>query len=226
MRRRSQGTGPGAQKKTLHAAEQQRPDVAQARAAWREQQPALNPAQLVFLDETWTTTSMTRRYGRAPRGQRLIASVPHGHWKTNTFLAALRQDKITAPCVIDGAINGATFLAYVEQFLAPTLRPGDIVIMDNLGSHKVAGVSQAIEAVGARLLYRPPYSRISTPLNSSSPSSRRGAPLRHCTRQSPQLSLSAPEANVQTTSPTPDTIHLIGKCSRVSAAVRASFHHS
>lgn len=118
----------------------------------------MNPAQLVFLDETWTTTSMTRRYGRAPRGQRLIASVPHGHWKTNTFLAALRQDKITAPCVIDGAVNGATFLAYVEQFLAPALRPGDIVIMDNLGSHKVAGVSQAIEAVGARLLYLPPYS--------------------------------------------------------------------
>jgi transposase len=118
----------------------------------------LNPARLVFLDETWTTTSMTRRYGRAPRGQRLIASVPHGHWKTNTFLAALRQDKITAPCVIDGAINGETFLAYVEQFLAPTLRPDDIVIMDNLGSHKVAGVSQAIEAVGARLLYLPPYS--------------------------------------------------------------------
>jgi transposase len=101
---------------------------------------------------------MARRYGRALRGQRLVASVPHGHWKTSTFLAALRQDKITAPCIVDGAINGETFHAYVEQFLAPTLVPGDIVIMDNLSSHKVAGVRQAIEAAGAILLYLPPYS--------------------------------------------------------------------
>ena len=101
---------------------------------------------------------MARRYGRALRGQRLVASVPHGHWKTSTFLAALRQDKVTAPCVIDGAINGELFLAYVEQFLAPTLMPGDIVIMDNLGSHKVDGVRRAIEAVGAKLIYLPPYS--------------------------------------------------------------------
>jgi transposase len=101
---------------------------------------------------------MTQRYGRAPRGQRLVASVPHGHWKTSTFLAALRHDKITAPCIIDGAINGEMFLAYVEQFLAPTLAPGDIVILDNLGAHKVAGVRQAIEAAGATLLYLPPYS--------------------------------------------------------------------
>lgn len=101
---------------------------------------------------------MTRRYGRELCGQRLVASVPHGHWKTSTFLAALRQDKVTAPCVIDGAINGELFLAYVEQFLAPTLMPGDVVIMDNLGSHKVDGVRRAIEAAGAKLLYLPPYS--------------------------------------------------------------------
>ncbi len=101
---------------------------------------------------------MTRRYGRAPRGQRLVAGVPHGHWKTSTFLAALRHDAITAPCVIDGAINGETFRAYVEQCLAPTLRSGDLVVMDNLGSHKVSGVREAIEARGARLLYLPPYS--------------------------------------------------------------------
>jgi transposase len=101
---------------------------------------------------------MARRYGRALRGQRLVASVPHGHWKTSTFLAALRQDKVTAPCVIDGAINGELFLAYVEQFLAPTLMPGDIVIMDNLGSHKVDGVRRAIEAAGGKLIYLPPYS--------------------------------------------------------------------
>ena len=101
---------------------------------------------------------MTRRYGRAPRGERCIASVPHGHWLTSTFLAALRQDGITAPCLFDGAINGEAFRAWVEQFLAPTLRPGDIVIMDNLGSHKVDGVRQAIEARGASLRYLPPYS--------------------------------------------------------------------
>lgn len=101
---------------------------------------------------------MTRRHGRAARGARLVAGVPHGHWKTNTFVAALRLDGITAPCVIEGAMNGALFRAWVEQVLAPTLRPGDIVVMDNLGSHKVAGVRAAIEAVGAELRYLPPYS--------------------------------------------------------------------
>ena len=118
----------------------------------------MNPARLVFIDETWITTNMARRYGRALRGQRLVAGVPHGHWKTSTFLAALRHGKLTAPCIIDGAINGEAFRAYVEQFLAPTLLPGDIVILDNLGSHKVAGIREAIEAVGATLLYLPPYS--------------------------------------------------------------------
>jgi len=101
---------------------------------------------------------MTRRYGRAPRGQRLIAAVPHGHWKTSTFVAGLRTTGLTAPLVIDGAINGDIFRAYVEQVLAPTLGPGDVVIMDNLGSHKVAGVREAIEARGATLRYLPPYS--------------------------------------------------------------------
>jgi transposase len=101
---------------------------------------------------------MVRRYGRGPRGARVVAPVPHGHWKTSTFLAGLRHDGLVAPCVVDGAINGETFRAYVEQFLAPTLSPGDIVIMDNLSSHKVAGVREAIEAVGARVLYLPPYS--------------------------------------------------------------------
>jgi transposase len=112
----------------------------------------------VFIDETWATTSMARRHGRARRGQRLVAAVPHGHWKTTTFLAALRHDGITAPCVFDGAINGERFLAWVEQALVPTLGAGDLVIMDNLGAHKVEGVREAIEARGARLLYLPPYS--------------------------------------------------------------------
>jgi transposase len=101
---------------------------------------------------------MARRYGRAPRGERVIASVPHGHWKTSTFVAGLRDDAVTAPLVIDGAMNGETFRAYIEQFLAPTLAQGDIVIMDNLASHKVAGVREAIEARGASLIYLPPYS--------------------------------------------------------------------
>lgn len=101
---------------------------------------------------------MARRYGRALRGARVVAAIPHGHWKTTTFLAALRHDRITAPCVFDGAINGARFLAWVEQALVPTLSKGDIVIMDNLGSHKVKGVREAIEALGASPLYLPSYS--------------------------------------------------------------------
>ncbi len=149
---------PDAKKKSLHAAEQQRPDVAAAREAWRDRQPSLDPDRLVFIDETWATTNMTRRYGRAPRGQRLVAPVPHGHWKTSTFVAALGTRGLTAPLVVDGAMNGEIFLAYVEQVLAPTLATGDIVVLDNLSSHKVAGVCEAIEARGARMVYLPPYS--------------------------------------------------------------------
>ena len=101
---------------------------------------------------------MARRYGRSPRGERVVAAIPHGHWKTTTFIAALRHDRITAPCVFDGPINGVSFLAWVEQALVPTLSAGDIVIMDNLSSHKVAGVREALEAVGAAPLYLPSYS--------------------------------------------------------------------
>ena len=124
----------------------------------------MSPARLVFIDETWATTNMARRHGRARRGQRLVAAVPHGHWKTTTFLAALRHDRLSAPCVFDGAINGARFRAGVEQALAPTLRLGDIVVMDNLRAHKVTGVRAAIEARGARLLYLPPYSPALNPI--------------------------------------------------------------
>ena len=112
----------------------------------------------MFLDETWATTNMARRYGRAPRGQRVVDAVPHGHWRTTTVVAALRAEGIVAPLVLDGAIDGPAFLAYVEQFLAPALRPGDVLVMDNLGSHKVAGVREAVEARGASLLHLPPYS--------------------------------------------------------------------
>lgn len=121
-------------------------------------QTRLDPRRLVFIDETGASTNMTRRYGRGTRGERLVCKVPHGHWKTSTFVAALRYNRVTAPLLLDGAMNGVSFLAYVEQILAPTLRRGDIVIMDNVSVHKVAGVCEAIEARGASLFYLPPYS--------------------------------------------------------------------
>lgn len=142
----------------LRAAEQQRPDVALKRDLWRVQQAGLDPARLVFLDETWAKTNMTRTRGRAACGQRLVAHAPHGHWKTTTFLAGLRVSGLTAPLVVDGAINGEIFLGYIEQHLVPTLRPGDIVVLDNLNAHKVAGVQKAIERAQAELWYLPPYS--------------------------------------------------------------------
>lgn len=132
--------------------------MAKKRTEWRDKQPELTPGKLVFIDETWTKTNMTRLYGRAKVGHRLVAAVPHGHWLTSTFIAGLRQDGMVAPCVFNGAINGELFLAYVEQVLVPTLANDDIVIMDNLSSHKVAGVRQAIEAAGASLMYLPAYS--------------------------------------------------------------------
>lgn len=112
----------------------------------------------MFIDETWAKTNMTRLFGRVARGRRLNAPVPHGHWKTMTFVGALRHDAITAPCVLDGPVNAASFLAYVEQALAPTLRPGDIVVMDNLSSHKGTAIRRAIRAAGAKLFFLPPYS--------------------------------------------------------------------
>jgi len=115
-------------------------------------------ARLVFIDETSTATAMVRLRRRSPRGKRLIGYAPHGHWKTITFVAGLRRRRMTAPFVLEGAMNGPMFLAYVKQCLVPTLRRGDIVLMDNLPVHKVAGVEQAIEAAGATLIYLPPYS--------------------------------------------------------------------
>lgn len=118
----------------------------------------MNLSSLVFIDETWAKTNLTRSRGRALRGQRLLADVPHGHWKTTTFVAALRCDGLTAPMVLDGAMNGKAFVAYVQQVLCPTLKAGDVVVMDNLASHKVSQVRESIESCGARLLYLPPYS--------------------------------------------------------------------
>jgi transposase len=145
-------------KKTVHAAEQERPDVAEARVAWKDDQPFLDPARLVFIDETGTSTAMARLRGRAKRGRRVIGWVPWGHWKTMTFVAALRQDGITAPFVIDCPMTGAIFAEYVRQCLGPTLKPGDIVVMDNLPAHKRDEVRQIIEAAGAELRYLLPYS--------------------------------------------------------------------
>lgn len=121
----------------------------------------------MFIDETWTKTNMTRSCGRAPRGERLIDHVPLGHWKTTTFVGALRQTGLTAPLVLDGPINGDAFVAYARDFLAPTLKPGDIVVMDNVSSHKVEGVREAIEGAGARLLYLPPYSPDLNPIENA-----------------------------------------------------------
>lgn len=128
------------------------------REAWFAAQPDLDPARLVFIDETGATTKMARLRGRSPRGERCRASVPHGHWKTTTLVAGLRLDGMTAPMTLDGAMNGAAFATYARAFLAPTLSPGDVVVMDNLPAHKVTAARQAIEATGARLLFLPPYS--------------------------------------------------------------------
>jgi transposase len=132
--------------------------VKRKREEWAATQPVLDPAKLVFIDETWASTNMARRYGRSPRGQRLVCPVPHGHWKTTTFVAALRADGLTAPMVIDGAMTGDLFVAYVEQVLVPTLRPGDVVVLDNLQAHKRVGAVRAIERAGGSVAYLPPYS--------------------------------------------------------------------
>ena len=145
-------------KKSVHAAEQDRPDVAAARRALRKQQQTLDPKKLVFIDETAATTKMTRLYGRAAQGQRVVDKVPHGHWKTTTFICGLRYNRVTAPFVLDGPMDGPHFLAYVEQILAPTLKKGQIVFLDNVSTHKVDGVKEAIEARGARAVFLPAYS--------------------------------------------------------------------
>jgi transposase len=150
-----------ASKKTLRASEHDRPDIKQAREEWTStRQPImrLEPHRLVFLDETGTTTKMARLRGRSPNGQRLLSKVPFGHWKTQTFIAGLRCDALTAPFVIDAPMDRRIFETYVETQLAPTLRPGDVVVLDNLPAHKSAAAEQAVRAMGAWLLFLPPYS--------------------------------------------------------------------
>ncbi|WP_184451133.1 MULTISPECIES: IS630 family transposase [unclassified Rhizobium] len=154
-------------KKSAHALEQDRPDVLKRRRAWFDGQLDLDPEKLIFLDETGLSTKMARLRGRAIRGERCRAGVPHGHWKTTTFTGALRLSGMTAPFVYDGAMNGNVFLAYVEQVLLPTLQIGDIVVMDNLPAHKAAGVRDAIERAGAKLMFLPPYSPDFNPIENA-----------------------------------------------------------
>jgi len=145
-------------KKTVHADEQRRPDVAAARRHWQATQPLHDARAFVFVDESGVATDLLRRYGRSPRGMRLRDYAPFGHWQTHTVVAGLRVDGLSAPGVFDGPIDNPTFLAYVEQVLVPTLRPGDVVVLDNLATHKQPEVQAAIERVGARLRFLPPYS--------------------------------------------------------------------
>jgi transposase len=132
--------------------------VAAHRRLWRVWQRHMDAERFVFLDETGAATNMVRRYGWAPRSERLVDAAPHGHWRTTTFVAGLRSTGLVAPLVLDGPMTGEAFLAYVEQFLAPSLSPGDVVVLDNLAAHKVAGIEQAIKAAGASIMYLPPYS--------------------------------------------------------------------
>jgi transposase len=146
------------EKKSVRAAEQDRPDVAAARYDWRQWQTTLDPNRLIFLDETGVSTRMTRLYGWGPRSQRVVDPVPHGHWKTITFIAGLRTTGLVVPTVIDGPMNGDVFVAYVQQQLVRVLKRGDIVVLDNLQAHKRIEARRAIESVGAQLVLLPPYS--------------------------------------------------------------------
>jgi hypothetical protein len=152
------GPAPDAQKKSLHAAEQDRPELTAEREAWREEFAAIDPTRLVFLDETGSSTAMTRTRGRAPRGQRLRAAVPHGHWKVVTLTAAIRLGGVGACLAFDGATDAMAFETYVVACLAPTLKAGDIVVMDNLSAHKHGPALAAIRAAGAEVRPLPAYS--------------------------------------------------------------------
>jgi transposase len=153
-----QSPGSDLEKKVERAAEQDRPDVAAKRKDWIAGQSELDPEKLKFVDETWASTNLARKNGRSPKGERLVGTVPHGHWKTTTFVAALGACGMIAPMVVDGAMTSDLFIAYIEQVLVPTLKPGDVVVMDNLPAHKRSTVEEALKRVRCRLLYLPPYS--------------------------------------------------------------------
>jgi len=148
----------------VHASKQNRPDVALKRWLWKRAIPTLDPDDLVFLDETWFRTDMTPVRGWAMKGERLMAKVSGGHWKTTTLVAGLMSNGLIAPVTLDGPMNDDAFIAYIRQFLCPVLKPGQIIIMDNLPAHKVTGVADAIETVGAELLCLPSYSTDLNPI--------------------------------------------------------------
>jgi transposase len=173
------------QKKTVLPSEQDRPDIARKRTRWKAYQAQIDPRRLVFIDETWAKTNMAPLRGWGLRGKRLKAKAPYGHWKTMTFLAALRHNRIEAPWVVDGPINGESFRLYVEKVLAPTLRPDGIVILDNLASHKSKAVRAIIRAAGARLFFLPPYSPDLNPIEQVF------AKLKHLLRKAAERTLEA-----------------------------------
>ena len=183
------------------AGERDRPDVARRRAQWTKYQNRIEPERLVFIDETWTKTNMAPLRGWAPRGRALIAKVPHGRWKTMTFLAALRHDRIDAPWLLEGPIDGESFRTYVEKVLVPTLRPGDIVIMDNLGSHKGKAVRQLIRSAGAKLFFLPKYSPDLNPIEQVF------AKLKHLLRKAAARTV---EAHLRRNRPNPRRLHARG----------------
>jgi transposase len=152
------GNGPATEKKSLHAAEQDTEANRLKRSLWQQETSQIDPSRLIFLDESGVTTEMTRRYGRAARGERVAEGTPAGHWRTLTVLGAIRMSGWAATMTIEAATDGEIFVAYLEQVLCPQLQPGDIVVMDNLSAHKVGGVRNVIEPTGAQLWYLPPYS--------------------------------------------------------------------
>jgi transposase len=192
-----------ASKKSLVAGERDRPDVARRRAQWTKYQDRVEPERLVFIDETWTKTNMAPLRGWAPCGKRLVAKVPHRRWKTTTFVAALRLDRIDAPWLLEGPIDGESFRTYVERVLVPTLREGDIVIMDNLGSHKGKAVRDLIRSAGAKPFFLPKYSPDLNPIEQVF------AKLKHLLRksapQSAKFSEPSPPKNAPTISETQAT---------------------
>jgi transposase len=159
-----EASGAGSQKKTLHACERDTPRVQSLRQSWRKEVDTIEPQKLVFIDESGATTSMTRTRGRARRGERVTGAVPQGHWKVLTMLGALRASGIAAASSVLSATDGEIFRLFVTEALVPVLRRGDVVVMDNLGAHKVSGVCEAIEQAGARVLYLPPYSPDFSPI--------------------------------------------------------------
>ena len=203
-----------ASKKTAVAAERERPDVARRRSRWQRHQAAVDPRRLVFVDETWAKTTMAPLRGWAPKGARLPVTAPFRSARTLTFVAALRHDRIEAPCVLDGPVNSESFRAWVERFLVPTLAPGDIVVLDNHGSHKGRAVRAAIRAAGAHLLFLPPYSPDLNPVEQVSPSSSTSCarpapgPSMPSSPRSARSSTPSTRTNAQTISPAQDTLQL------------------